>query len=97
MKVGQRLRSAVCSTNVVVVRAADVTLACGGAPMVEKVDGEPSGDVAPGLDGGTQLGKRYTHAGSGLEVMCVGAGTGSLSVAGEVLELKAAKSLPASD
>ncbi|MEG9224723.1 hypothetical protein [Aeromicrobium sp. Sec7.5] len=97
MKVGQRLRSAVCATNVVVVRAADVTLACGGAEVVEKLEGDPSGDVAPGHDGGTQLGKRYTHAASGLEVMCVAGGDGSLSVDGEILELKAAKSLPASD
>ncbi|MET3859417.1 hypothetical protein ABIE38_000314 [Dietzia sp. 2505] len=97
MKVGQRLKSPVCATSVVVVRAADVTLSCGGAPMVEKPEGEPSGEVAAGFDGGTQLGKRYLHAGSGLEVMCVSAGTGALSVDGEILELKAAKSLPASD
>lgn len=97
MKVGQRLRSAVCTTTVVIVRAADVTLSCGGAPVVEKLEGEPSGGVAAGLDGGTLLGKRYTHAGSGLEVMCVGAGSGALSVDGELLELKSAKSLPASD
>ncbi|HEY9562212.1 MAG TPA: hypothetical protein VIR30_00450 [Nocardioides sp.] len=97
MKVGQRLKSPVCTTNVVVVRAAEVTLSCGGAPMVEKLEGEPSGEVAAGLDGGTNLGKRYLHAESGLEVMCVAAGAGSLSVDGVVLELKAAKSLPASD
>lgn len=97
MKVGQRLRSTVCATNVVVVRAADVALACGGAPMVEKLEGDPAGDLTPGHDEGTALGKRYLHAGSGLEVMCVAAGAGSLSVDGEVLELKAAKSLPASD
>ncbi|GAA4821008.1 hypothetical protein ACFQ0K_19225 [Nocardioides caeni] len=97
MKVGKRLKSTVCSTNVVVVRAADVALSCGGAPVVEDLAGEPSGDVAPGLDGGTLLGKRYLHEASGLEVMCVQAGAGSLSVDGVVLEVKAAKSLPASD
>ncbi|RZL23112.1 MAG: hypothetical protein EOP31_20800 [Rhodococcus sp. (in: high G+C Gram-positive bacteria)] len=97
MKVGQRLGSAVCTTNVVVVRAADVALSCGGVPVVEKPEGAPSGEVVAGFDGGTQLGKRYTHAGSGLEVMCVSAGSGALSVDGELLELKSAKSLPASD
>lgn len=97
MKVGKRLKSAVCTTSVVVVRAADVTLACGGSPVVEQLDGEPSGDIAEGFDGGTQLGKRYLHEASGLEVMCVAAGKGALSVDGELLELKAAKSLPASD
>lgn len=97
MKVGKRLKSTVCSTNVVVVRAADVTLECGGSAVVEQLDGEPSGDVAEGLDGGTVLGKRYLHAASGLEVMCVAAGRGSLSVDGETLELKTTKPLPASD
>lgn len=97
MKVGKRLKSTVCSTHVVVVRAADVTLNCGGAPVVDELTGVPSGDVAAGHDGGTLLGKRYVHEPSGLEVMCVQAGAGSLSVDGVVLDVKAAKSLPASD
>lgn len=97
MKVGKRLKSTVCSTNVVVVRAADVELCCGGSPVVEELDGEPSGQIAAGHDGGTLLGKRYLHEASGLEVMCVQAGAGALSVDGEILAVKAAKSLPASD
>lgn len=97
MKVGKRLKSTVCSTNVVVVRAADVVLECGGSPVVEELSGDPDGPPAAGFDGGTTLGKRYLHEASGLEVMCVAAGTGSLSVDGVPLELKAAKSLPASD
>ena len=37
LKSGQRLRSQVCTTEVIVVRvpADDITLSCGGAPMVE--------------------------------------------------------------
>lgn len=97
MKVGKRLRSAVCSTQVVVVRAANVTLRCGGAPMVEDLVGGLEGEPQAGLDGGTVLGKRYLHEASGLEVMCVQAGPGALSVEGELLQLKAAKPLPASD
>ncbi|GAA4681297.1 hypothetical protein [Gordonia humi] len=97
MKAGKRLKSAVCTTNVVVVRAADVTLSCGGSPVVEEFDGAVAGDLPEGFDGGTQLGKRYVHEASGLEVLCVAAGQGALSVDGELLEIKAAKSLPASD
>lgn len=97
MKVGKRLKSAVCGTTVVVVRAADVTLSCGGGPVVEDLAAAPSGEPAEGFDGGTQLGKRYVHDASGLEVLCVAAGAGALSVDGDLLAIKAAKSLPASD
>src|SRR3546814_10396170 len=96
MKVGQRLKSPVCTTNVVVVRAAEVTLSCGGAPMVEKLEGEPSGEVAAGLDGGTNLGNCSLHAASGLAVMCVAAGAVSVSVDCVVLELKAPMLMPPS-
>lgn len=60
VKPGMRLRSAVCETEVVVVRAgdADVDLRCGGHPMVPV----PGADAATGLAiterSGTLLGKR---------------------------------------
>jgi hypothetical protein len=43
------------------------------------------------------LGKRYVHQASGLELLCVKPGAASLSVDGELLPLKSAKQLPASD
>ena len=96
MKTGFRALSAVCDTEVIVIRAADVHLFCGGAEMVAERDGQ-AGSPEAGLDGGTLLGKRYEHAPSGLEVLCVKPGTGTLSVDGEPLTEVAAKQLPSSD
>jgi hypothetical protein len=96
MKAGARVLSAVCDTEVVVIRAADVELCCGGVPMVTERS-EEAGSIAPGLDGGTLLGKRYAHATSGLQVLCVKPGAGTLSVDGEPLSEAAAKQLPSSD
>ena len=97
MKTGTRLASAVCDTEVMVVRGADVDLACGGAPMVEAGGLRPGGGPAEGLDGGTELGKRYVHEASGLQLLCVKPGAGTLSVDGVALEQMAAKQLPSSD
>lgn len=92
---GLRLKSAVCDTEVVIVRPPKepVTLECGGAPM----GGEAGGAVSPDHAGGSVLGKRYEYAPAGLEVLCVKPGAGSLSVNGEALTLKGAKQLPSSD
>ena len=63
LKSGQRLRSQVCTTEVIVVRipADDLELSCGGSPMVELGTQVPEGGApAAGLDGGTLLGKLYT-------------------------------------
>lgn len=97
---GTRLRSAVCSTEVVVVRppSQPVDLVCGGAPMVP-LDAAPAGvPVQAGAPGeGTLLGKRYEHPDSGLEVLCTKGGSGALSLGGAPLGLKGTKPLPASD
>jgi hypothetical protein len=100
LKAGSRLKSAVCSTEVIVVKApaGDVPVTCGGAPMVlagEEVaeKGTPAADAA----GGTALGKRYVNPDETLEILCTKAGDGSLAVGGELLSLKEAKPLPASD
>jgi len=99
IKPGTRLRSTTCDTQVVVVRGSgDLDLTCGGAPMVaaDAPDGETTTPAA-GHDGGTLLGKRYEDAAGTLEVLCVKPGAGSLGLAGELLSVKAAKQLPASD
>jgi hypothetical protein len=97
-KPGTRLRSTVCATEVVVVGPADVDLRCGGVAMADaKAEAGAGGIPTAPFDAGTQLGKRYVHAGSGLEVLCVKAGMGSLAVGDEPLTLKSAKPLPASD
>ena len=46
---------------------------------------------------GAQLGKRYEHSDSGLEVLCTKAGAGPLSLEGALLRPKEAKPLPSSD
>lgn len=96
---GLRLRSAVCDTEVVVVRAGEgsVDLRCGGHPMVPVPGGETLVGLALVDDSGTRLGKRYAHEASGLELLCTKAGAGGLSVGGEAVLMKAAKALPSSD
>ena len=97
IKAGQRLHSTVCGTNVVIVKGATgVDLTCGGAPF-EDGPGEASGSPAAGFDEGTLLGKRYEDPETGIEVLCVKPGAGSIAVDGRLLTLKAAKALPASD
>jgi hypothetical protein len=96
MKAGSKLKSAVCDTEVMVIRAADVVVECGGAPMAETKP-ETKGAIDPSFAEGTKMGKRYVDASGALELLCVKAGQGSLSVAGTALQPKDAKPLPSSD
>lgn len=99
LKNGTRLRSQVCDTQVIVVRASEALddLRCGGAPMIPIGD-EPSGQAQldPALADGTVMGKRYVDD-AGAEVLVTKAGTGTLTVGATPLALKEAKPLPASD
>jgi hypothetical protein len=100
LKVGTRLRSAVCSTEVIIVRAPsdDVALACGGAAMMQQGEDAPAGaSIDSSLSGGSPLGKRFASDDLGLEVLVTKAGDGTLTVNGEPLPLKEAKALPTSD
>ncbi len=100
LKTGSRWKSAVCTTEVVVVRPPKVavSLECGGKPMLEQ--NAPSGSLlagAPQFMKGTQVGKRYVDADVSIELLCVKSGEGSLSVDQRALAIKDAKRLPASD
>jgi hypothetical protein len=100
LKPGSRWKSAVCTAEVVVVRppTEDVTLECGGVPMIALHAARPEGlAVDPAHASGVTIGKRYTDAESGIEALGSKAGAGSLSVDGRPLGLKAAKALPSSD
>ncbi|HET6970918.1 MAG TPA: hypothetical protein VFH92_07330 [Phenylobacterium sp.] len=100
LKPGSRWKSAVCTTETVVVRppSAPGVLECGGQPMLAHAAEKPEGlSPAAGLDGGATVGKRYADAETGLEVLCAKGGQGTLSLSGRPLELKEAKKLPASD
>jgi hypothetical protein len=101
LKIGARLRSSVCTTEVVVVRppqTLDVVLDCGGRPMAAADGLNGAGrDPDPSFAQGTLLGKRYVHEPSGLEVLCTKPGLGSLSVERNALTVKGAKPLPSAD
>jgi hypothetical protein len=100
-RVGQTLASTVDTTTALVVRwpTADLELTCGGAPMVDRKgpDAGTAAIVDPEQMGGSQLGKRYADGELGVELLCTRSGPGTLAVDGTPLQLKKAKSLPASD
>ncbi len=98
LKPGSRFASAVCATEVIVVKGAgEVDLRCGGSAMTAagatRGDGDPAADAA----GGTLMGKRYVDADETVEVLCTKPGDGSLGLGDALLDLKEAKPLPASD
>jgi hypothetical protein len=100
LKPGSRWKSAVCDTEVVVVRppTSPSVLECGGAPMLDiKAQRPTNGAVAPGHAAASLLGKRYADEASGLEVLCTKAGAGSLAVDDRPMLTKEAKKLPSSD
>ncbi|MHA4854980.1 hypothetical protein L1080_036555 [Rhodococcus sp. MSC1_016] len=100
MKTGAKMRSAVCSTEVMVIRAGsgDVTLCCGGVPMLAADEStQAAGVPEAGFDAGTVMGKRYIDTESGVEVLCVKPGAGSVSAGDRTLELSVPKALPSSD
>ena len=98
MRPGLRLKSAVCTGEAMVVKAIDVTLTCGGVPMLamdETSDSDPKADPDHMFD--CLIGKRYVNADGTLEVLCVKAGDGSFGYDGEMLMGKETKKLPSSD
>lgn len=100
IKPGSRWKSAVCNAQIVVVRPPKFAgeLQCGGVAVVDLNNATGgSGDVHPDHAGGVLIGKRYSDADSGIEVLGAKAGDGSLAFDGRPLQLKDAKPLPASD
>jgi hypothetical protein len=99
VKPGDHLRSRACTTEVIVVRAPsiDAEISCGGEPMAknEAVASPAAGAAAGGP--GTLLGKRYADEEAGIELLCVKAGSGQISVDGRLLSPRGARPLPASD
>ncbi len=100
LKTGTRLRSAVCTTQVMVVAApdGDLDLTCGGHPLIDVSAAPPEGlALSPDASKGTTLGKRYVSPDGKLELLCLKAGQGTLALGGAALALKEAKPLPSSD
>ena len=96
MKPGTKLKSAVCDTEVMVIRAGDTAIECGGLPMAEERPTERQA-MNPAFAEGTKIGKRYVNPAGTVELLCTKPGQGSLSIAGQALNIKDAKPLPASD
>ena len=100
LKPGLRLKSAVCATEIMIIRAplGEVLLCCGGREMI--AIGEAMSTDAP-LDsahaGGSLIGKRYIDSDERFEFLCTKGGEGSLSLNGHPLMVKQAKALPSSD
>lgn len=97
LKAGTKLHSAVCGTDVMVIKGSgDVALTCGGAEMVTARQA-PVGDVHPDFAQGTAMGKRYQSPDGAVELLCIKPGKGALAIDGVPLEHKAPKALPSSD
>ncbi len=100
LKPGLRLRSTVCTTEVMVIRTApgELDVRCGGSPMSTTDEASPAGlTLDPAHAQGTLIGKRYTDGAERFELLCTKGGAGSVSINGEPLRMKEAKALPASD
>jgi hypothetical protein len=101
LRTGARLRSQVDATEVIVVRvpAREVSLSCGGHPMIDvKAEPEAGLTIEPALSAGTPVGKRFTHPDDAtLELLVTKGGDGTLEEGGVTLILKEAKQLPSSD
>jgi hypothetical protein len=100
LKAGTRLRSAVCTTEVMIIAAPaqHVDLTCGGEPLLDIGAEVREGRFpAEGHAAGTQIGKRYVDEANTVEILCTKPGQGSLAIAGVPLRIKGAKPLPSSD
>jgi len=100
LKAGARLKSAVCATQIMVLRVPPVALeiGCGGHPMVPMQEAPPADLVLDAAFAEPSLtGKRYVDAGETMEFLCTKGGAGTLSVDGIRLGVKQAKALPSSD
>jgi hypothetical protein len=100
LKPGVRLKSAVCGTEIMVIRSPGIEalLACGGAEMLALTDSPAAAvQLDPQLSQGSLIGKRYVDAEDRLELLCTKGGEGALTLNGSALSVKQAKALPSSD
>ena len=97
LKAGARLKSAVCDTQIMVLRAPShaLDLRCGGEEMIAMSEMPPRGAVQ--IAGPTLTGKRYVDEMESMEFLCTKGGEGALTVDGTLLSVKQAKQLPSSD
>lgn len=99
LKPGLRLKSAVCDTEVMVIKAPaeQVSITCGGVPMLEGNEEAAQGTLLPDHSEGTQIGKRYVDAEGRMEILCTKGGQGSLAADNVPLRPRESRALPSSD
>ena len=99
LKAGGRFKSAVCETQVMVIKApaGDFELSCGGSAMLAPTATAPAGATLQPGGAESLIGKRYVNADESVELLCTKGGKGALSLNGTPMEVKQAKQLPSSD
>jgi hypothetical protein len=99
LKAGARFKSAVCETQVMVIKApaGEFDLRCGGRPMLAPSASAGGETLDSGYAGETLIGKRYVNADESVELLCTKGGKGALSLDGTPMDVKQAKQLPSSD
>ncbi len=100
LKPGARLFGKACTSEFIAVKVppgeTDLTIA-GHTALTDAAGREGSTEVVEGHGGGAAMGKRYVDEAGSIELLCTKAGTGVPAIAGEVMAIKDAKPLPASD
>ena len=100
LKPGARIISAVSPTEFMTVKSptVDVEITIGGvAPVSSAAARDGSAVMVAGHEGESLMGKRYIDEADTIELLCTKPGAGAVAVSGELLRLKEAKALPASD
>ena len=99
VKAGTRLYCAASTSEFIVVRASSEqrSITIGGYPAAQGAHPEEQLVAVAGQDGGAELGKRYIDAGGSFELLCTKPGAGVPAIDGQILTVKEAKALPASD
>jgi hypothetical protein len=91
-----KLKSGVDDAEFMVIKGSGLVVEYGGVPMTDQKPATPAA-MNPASAGGVMIGKRYVDEAGTVELLCVKAGKGSLSIGGVALQLKEAKPLPSSD
>lgn len=99
LKLGAKLQSAVCDTQIMVLTApkTELDLRCGGVAMSVVGEDAATGDAVEALMTETLTGKRYVDADESMEFLCTKGGAGGLSLGDVPLQVKQPKALPSSD
>ena len=100
LKAGAKLKSAVCDTQLMVVKApaGEYDIRCGGPEMLAGTAPAPEGaQLDPAQAEGTLIGKRYVDAEEKVELLCTKGGKGTVVLNGVAMAIKQAKQLPSSD